>query len=398
MKNLVIFITLGALLLSSCTFLEDAGGRSDPLDPYAKQTVSFSAGSSFDFLISNLPLSTTVEIEPVDIVVHGRCTAGTNSGKICLDEVPYLLVEQDDPDRTKVGVFFLNSLTIEASGELDVVGDYPAMFVVLGDVQISGLITAIPDRFSQVNGRAGGASALRENYADGRGLGKGLSAERSSAMGAGGAAFCGKGGHGGNETSDALNGGLPYGNPSISPLLAGSTGGNGQYDYAGAGGGAIQIVSGTRIDVLRQGVINVSGAGGQWGASGGGSGGALLLEAPHISMQGTLAANGGGGAAGSMDGDGEAGYPSDRIALGGAKKSPGGSGGAAASADGEDGGYDSGSGGGGLDHLGGGGGGGAGWIRLNTVDGLAEVTGLVSPYITTGCTTLGVLLPLPKTD
>ncbi len=91
------------------------------------------------------------------------------------------------------------------------------------------------------------------------------------------------------------------------PLRGGCTGGKappGGY-IVGSGGGAIQIVSTTRIEITDVGVIDAGGGGGMatprsngMPGTGGGGGGAILLEAPSITLRGAavgLAAKGGGG-------------------------------------------------------------------------------------------------------
>jgi len=71
------------------------------------------------------------------------------------------------------------------------------------------------------------------------------------------------------------------------PLLAGSAGGYySGTSYSGFSGGGVQISSATSIIIRNVGLINAGGAGAY---GGGGSGGAILLEAPTVTVQGTLA-------------------------------------------------------------------------------------------------------------
>lgn len=104
--------------------------------------------------------------------------------------------------------------------------------------------------------------------------------------------------------------GLPgeaFANDDLVPLRGGCAGGiafsNGG---GGGGGGALQVVSGTLIEV--NGSINANGIVGspgeqQDGTGGGGSGGAVLLEAPRITLGSAvrLLANGGGGVSGDFN-------------------------------------------------------------------------------------------------
>jgi hypothetical protein len=114
------------------------------------------------------------------------------------------------------------------------------------------------------------------------------------------------GGGGGNDMPGAAAGGImiPENNGGVavtgfSLLVGGCAGGSpGTRDnppgLAGAGGGAVQIVSATSVTL--DGVINVGGGGGTF-SSGGGSGGMVVIEAPIVIVHdgGGIAANGGGG-------------------------------------------------------------------------------------------------------
>jgi hypothetical protein len=157
------------------------------------------------------------------------------------------------------------------------------------------------------------------------------------------------------------------------------------YATGGKGGGAIEIVSSVSITVGPVGVVQAGGGGAGPGfAGGGGAGGAILLEAPRVTVQGTLAANGGGGGG---DGDpAEDGRPNATAASGGLNGTTvvGGSGSAGATI----------AGGNGLatptNGLSGGGGG-AGRIRINTQSGSATITGTLSPVQSTTCFSQGTL-------
>ena len=113
--------------------------------------------------------------------------------------------------------------------------------------------------------------------------------------------------------------------------------------------------------------------------SGGGSGGAILLEAPSVAIAGNVSANGGSGA--DNQDYGNLATISASPALGG------GTGGGAGS-------YGSvlngGPGTGGTGGIyAGAGGGGAGYIRINTSNG--TIGGIITPSVDAGCTTLGAL-------
>lgn len=108
----------------------------------------------------------------------------------------------------------------------------------------------------------------------------------------------------GGAASDGSAGGssLATVSPGLVPLEGGCT------SFLGIGGGAVQIVSRTRIVIASTGVINVSGRGGQGIVNGGtlyvpggGSGGGVLLEAPSVVFElgARIAGRGGAGAAGN---------------------------------------------------------------------------------------------------
>jgi hypothetical protein len=186
-------------------------------------------------------------------------------------------------------------------------------------------------------------------------------------------------------------GGSVYGGSTLVPLAAGSAGGyilNGGYQW-GAGGGAIQISSGTSIQVRGAGIINAGGGGGSF--SGGGSGGAILLEAPTIIIEGAVAANGGAGGEYSnvtSSASGQNAQVSSTPAAGGNATGTiavGGNGSAGTTINGSDGTT------GDANTEIGSGGGGAGYIRLNSTSGKATITGTVSPDLTTPCATQGTL-------
>jgi hypothetical protein len=134
-------------------------------------------------------------------------------------------------------------------------------------------------------------------------------------------AFCGgtaatpTTGGGGNQTSGANgsaggSGGnmLTNVSPNLQPLEGGCSGGIAGINSGGRGGGAVQLVTRTKLTIASTGIVNVSGfrgagvvdfASGAVYAVGGGSGGGILIEAPSLSMisGGRLAGRGGSGGA-----------------------------------------------------------------------------------------------------
>lgn len=212
----------------------------------------------------------------------------------------------------------------------------------------------------------------------------------NTARGRGGGGFGSRGGFGGtvrNSFGTQLGdpGGDVSGDPSLVPLRGGcfSTGTN--FRPRGAGGGAIQLVSRTRVVV--NGVVAANGGGCVGG--GGGSGGGILLEAPIVDVSGKVVANGGSGS--GCGSEGQDGRLDAAPAAGGANAcsdqasqgfgGAGGNGGAGtALAENGSGVVTS------SDGLvtGGSGGGGVGRIRVNTAPGGLRGNGIISPPATIG--------------
>jgi hypothetical protein len=277
------------------------------------------------------------------------------------------------------GLLITRRFVIEQGMNVNVVGNRPLIVVALDEALINGHLQA-----SGMSGQArGGGFGQTEDGQNG--LGPGGGGKPGADSGGGGAGFCGKGGASGT----GMNGGKPYGSPENVPLIGGSSGGKYGY-YASAGGGAIQITAGVRIEVGLLGTIHVGGSGVGFLAGGGGSGGAILLEAPKVRVLGHLAANGGGGSAPTSD-DGSSGADAsddDQPAPGGhsADFPHGGNGSAGEMIDGQT------SEPKGTAKVSGGGGGGAGRIRINVGEGEPDLTGaLISPAKDTQCFSVGKL-------
>jgi hypothetical protein len=235
--------------------------------------------------------------------------------------------------------------------------------------------------------------------------------------GFGGGGFGTAGGVGGSSTTAVLSGiapgapGIVNGTAALVPLRGGCEGGA-YYEISGrapggAGGGAVQLVAGRSVHLVRAGAvvarINVGGGRGLagvlgvqdingpdpvWGPTGGGSGGGVLLEAPAVVIDdgvALLAGGGGGGGWGAcaVAPDGRDEDPVTGVGTGGScpatvfPRASGGDG--ATTADGSPGENDSAG-------AGGGGGGGLGRIRINTADGQYATgpTTLVRGAVTTG--------------
>jgi hypothetical protein len=328
------------------------------------------------FFASNVPPS-AIPAVPADAgdagtIISTSCSSG-NSG--CPFGAPTAIMQNDG---SHADLYVVDGLLVDTTQQITFQGPIPVIIVSLGPVYVDGTISVASDFFSPGPGGFPPATP-------GPGAGQnGVGAYSNSAGGGGG--YCGPGGAGINEGTAGAPGGTTYGNATITPLLGGSAGGTigGGGAVGGAGGGAIQIVSSVSISIGAEGVIAAGGGGAESGAlSGGGAGGAILLEAPTVSVSGTLAANGGGGGSGGANA-----LDSAQPATGGLDNSSvvvGGSGSAGTTINGGNGIMN-------PQSSQGGGGGGAGRIRINTSSGSASITtgvAVISPDPSTACFSQG---------
>ncbi len=200
------------------------------------------------------------------------------------------------------------SITVQ---NVTVTGNRPLVLVATGEITLTGQL----DAASHVAPPSEGPGALDPGTCGTFGtIPNGI-----PAGGGAGASFAsggGPGGAGGSAGNNATAGGTGY-----SPFLAtppgalragcrGQTGGTGQGSggTGGFGGGAVYLVSGTRLTLGAAAIINASGAGAAQpgktgGGGGGGSGGMVLLHAPDVTIApgAIVVANGGGGSTGGDD-------------------------------------------------------------------------------------------------
>lgn len=297
----------------------------------------------------------------------------TNCGNT--NGIDFKLLTQADGSR--VGVYFARSVRVGRSGRIRFWGAQAIALVAVETMEVFGSIDASPMMIGILSpGGFNGGALGRRHQPGGPGGGR---ARHPKGAGDGGS-FCGVGGRGATQPgAPPSDPGMKYGVPRLVPLIGGS--GGGDDSSSGSGGGALQLIAGKSITVAEGGQIISSGSGGGTYVSateeslhgyGGGSGGAILLEALHVVVTGSLTADGGAGTILSREKteDKDTNY--------------GGEGNTEGDIDGKPGTLR-------PDGSGGGGGGGAGRIRVNTWDGRATITGKVSPALTTECVTSGRL-------
>lgn len=305
-------------------------------------------------------------------------------------------------DGVEVRVFWASSVTV---GSVEVTGDPALAVVAAGPIDVVGSISL---------GAVGADPACRPSTIVAK------SDPERLCVGNAGGSFGARGGDGGgvdnpgtsddNSGADAL---APVGSDDLIPLRGGCAGGRvslpqdfpGKPDqgaFGGAGGGALQLSSGSTIRIGTAegaGAVLANGyAGGRsiaqidpCGGGGGGSGGAILLEAPVVDVpfSSILLANGGGGSCARASGSRPpiSGTPAEGGMCAGTLLGNGGRGGTADTpatdgALGTDPLDDPGE----TDDLaaGGGGGGSVGRIRINTASGSFSSDALISPNPSVG--------------
>ncbi len=303
-----------------------------------------------------------------------------------IDVATMVMTQQDGPE---VLVASVENFTLEAGATLDLTGDRALLIAVWGTATIDGTIDA--DASLTVPG-PGGAGAYAPALGCGTDPTGNFGAAGSPATGAGGGALQGDGGTGGNSGgAKGLGGAAPT---IIHGGCAGGGGGagSGAQGTRGAGGGALEISARQSITVGADASIHAAGGGGSpgrlalGGGGGGGAGGYIGLDAPAVTIAGTITANGGGGGGGASDvADGSAGgngRADDQPALGGAGATTSNIGTCGRGGDGSAGGTLAGGTGASSSCGGAGGGGGAGYILIWSP--VLDVSGTVSPPVTGG--------------
>jgi len=179
--------------------------------------------------------------------------------------------------------------SVDMSGVV-VTGSKAVAFVATGDITLHGLVDI------SANSSAAGAGAMETGSCTG-----------SVATTGGGGGNATDGGNG--AVSKDISGVIPGGAGgkavmNYEPLFGGCRGGSSSA-IGGAGGGALQMDSGTRITLDASAMVDAGGGGAGGDAMGGGAGGTIIVESPVVAINGAVVANGGaGGACGTTAPDG----------------------------------------------------------------------------------------------
>lgn len=224
-----------------------------------------------------------------DLSLGTVATVNTDDGTIQVDGGPVVALSATVTQAAApaIRVFVVKSLT---AAKVTVTGKNALAIVSNGDIKIDGTFAA-----SAVSNTPG-AGGFNDGSCVG---GVGGTVNGGAIGGNGGGGFGNPGGTGGtaiNSNGTATGGasGAVTGNATLIPLRGGCNSGTAGASLFGGGGGAIQLVSRTKISI--SGVLAANGA----SASGGGSGGGILLEAPVVEVTGNVVANGGAGAGGCL--------------------------------------------------------------------------------------------------
>ncbi|HRK44521.1 MAG TPA: hypothetical protein PK324_02735 [Nocardioides sp.] len=242
------------------------------------------------------------------IIDTNNFSAGTGTTRITLADgssldVPAIVVEQPATMMTPQGpdilVLKTRTFTVRPSTFVEVRGTRALGIVANFDIFIGGTIDASANEYTS----GAGASLV------------------STCAGTQNATASGGGGNwdpGGASTSGAAGGAILSAG-FVVPLQGGCRGGMivvsaGNTWVGGSPGGAIQFVSRRRTAISPTGLLNVNGGGGfagvdssvfQGRASGGGSGGGILIESPSVTIDpgGVFSGRGGSGSAASFGGN-----------------------------------------------------------------------------------------------
>lgn len=200
-----------------------------------------------------------------------------------------------DPEKWAV-VFKYSSVTVQNGATVTFKNHpkrAPVVWLVSGNVTINGTVSLDGETVGYnapflaepgPGGFRGGTGNYSAGVTDGAGFGPG-----------GGRRQAGNGwGAGGSYGSAGTAGPVPYGNPSLVPLIGGSGGAGFAVDARGGGGGGGAILIAASGTISIGGSLRANGGGGA-GGNGGGSGGGIRLVASSLTGNGQIQCLGGTG-------------------------------------------------------------------------------------------------------
>ena len=299
------------------------------------------------FQPSNMIDPTTALGLTMPIVVDGTTTFNTDTGRVtgALSRAPGIGVSsgigyhEEMFGATPLAVFSFHSLEVQNAGTIQFSGSRAVVLVIARDVAIAGDLDLTGCTAGACPG-PGGGNGTQYTATGGGGCGGagGMTNAGNSGDGGGGGGGGGDNGAKGGDDDEGGGtivaggaGGIACIPETLEPLVGGSGGAGGgpgivTGSRGGSGGGAVQITAYGAITIT--GTIDASGGGGGAGGAdpnganagagaGGGAGGAILLEAPLVTLAAgsIVVANGGaGGGASGGDDAGSAGQSGRRSA------------------------------------------------------------------------------------
>ena len=231
--------------------------------------------------------------------------SGVAPGTIVIFDPAALRDPPLDPEGDSVYHFTTINIPADVTVRLraDVLGSAPVHWLATGAVQIDGTldVSGEPGHPAETSAVFSPAVPGPGGFPGGIGARVGLACQPGFGPGGG---FCSSQGNGGSYGTRASSGGTVYGNLFILPLTGGSGGGGANLQSnsilpasgGGAGGGAILIASSVSITITgvitarggAAGTLPMSAPSSRFNIGGPGSGGAVRLLAPIVTVEGTV--------------------------------------------------------------------------------------------------------------
>ena len=259
-------------------------------------------------------ITVCLTVQPTQPLILTSVAIDTDTSELCAKDL--------SADSAGYCVLAGTTITIPAGVTVSAHGGRPLVFASLDTIIVAGTIDV-----------AGHQSAAPQATGPGAGACDAGTVPTGSGGGHGGS-FGSIGGVGGDD-SGAGKGGAPASFTAPAGFRGGCPGqGGGNGSTGGGAGGAVALLAKTAIQI--DGTINASGGGGSGtptgnrGGSGGGAGGMIVIDAPSVTGNAKIYANGGSGSEGAGGMTGRVGLdPTDptTAAPGGAGGSSGGDGG-----------------------------------------------------------------------
>ncbi|HSY21601.1 MAG TPA: hypothetical protein VK841_05785, partial [Polyangiaceae bacterium] len=273
-----------AFVLAACSVSSNVSTTGGPGGDSSVPSLGF-APSNVAAALVGLDLSNLPDIDSTETIDQTGVDCNATPGCIATT------VTQSDG--SVVNLYVAHSWRIEANAVVTIADSKPLVIVALTTIDILGRLDASSQGDDPIAGGIKGVAGMTGGGAGG-GL-AGQTTDNTPGIGGGGGGFCGAGGAGGNATSTLGAGGASYGSATLIPLTPGSAGGGAEL-AGGGSGGAVQLVAGISVTIEAGGIVAAGGGGGAPGgpysagqaAAGGGSGGAVLIEAPSVSVLGTI--------------------------------------------------------------------------------------------------------------